>query len=87
MTDTKSTSEPEAEEAVGTVVRTDALTPRQIEATHDAFNRVLAGDYDGDIPIEVYQRAYDKICAAGRRLNLTDQEETQALATIKGHAS
>nr|WP_313430128.1 hypothetical protein [Brevundimonas diminuta] len=65
----------EAQPVAATVICTEALTPRQIDAMHDAFNRVLAGEHDGDIPIEVYERAYEKICAAGRRLILTDQEE------------
>lgn len=65
----------EAEPVAATVICTEALTPRQIDAMHDAFNRVLAGEHDGDIPIEVYERAYEKICAAGRRLILTEKEE------------
>gem|GEM_PF-2253076 len=59
--------------------RSDALTPRQMDALHDAFNRVLAGEYDGEIPIEVYQRAYDKICVMGNRIAaLTTPKEAPA---------
>ncbi|WP_181175176.1 hypothetical protein [Mesorhizobium sp. B2-2-1] len=37
------------------------LTPKEREAVIDALNRVLAGEYDGDIPIRFYESALAKL--------------------------
>lgn len=37
------------------------LTPKEREAVIDALNRVLAGEYDGDIPIRFYEQALEKL--------------------------
>lgn len=52
------------------VATSEPLTARQLEAVCDALDRVLAGDADGqEIPMAVYDRAYSKIVAMGRRLS------------------
>lgn len=37
------------------------FTEREREAVIDALNRVLAGEYDGDIPIKFFESALAKL--------------------------
>jgi hypothetical protein len=46
------------------------MRKREWEAIFDALNRVLAGEHDeaSDLPMDAYQRAYDKLATlAGRK--------------------
>lgn len=42
----------------GKIVR---FTPKEREAIIDALSRVIAGEYDGDIPIRFYEKALEKL--------------------------
>lgn len=37
------------------------FTIKEREAVIDALSRVLAGEYDGDLPIKFYERALEKV--------------------------
>jgi fumarate hydratase class II len=40
------------------------LSPKEREAVIDALNRILAGEFDGDIPLRFYESALAKVAAA-----------------------
>jgi hypothetical protein len=37
------------------------LSPKEREAVIDALNRILAGEFDGDIPLRFYESALAKV--------------------------